>query len=70
MQTIKTKDGDVIDQLCFDHYGQTAGVTESVIRANPDLLSYGTHLPAGLTVKLPTLTVQSTQQQTAVNLWD
>ena len=70
MQTITTKDYDVLDQLCYDHYGQTAGVTESVMRANPELLNHGTHLPAGLTVKLPTLTVQSTQQQAAVNLWD
>lgn len=70
MTQYRTKDGDVIDQICFEHYGQTADVTEAVMKLNAHLLAYGDHLPSGLIVQLPAVEIQETPQSDSINLWD
>ncbi|AHF89509.1 phage tail protein [Opitutaceae bacterium TAV5] len=54
-RTLTTTEGDTIDEICQLHYGTTAGVTETVIEANPHLLNYPPRLPAGLTITLPAI---------------
>ena len=35
--TVRTQQGDTVDQLCLRHLGQTAGVTEATYALNPGL---------------------------------
>lgn len=71
-RTYVTKDGDMLDLICFKHYaGRQSGVVEAVIAANygTPLLSAGAVLPRGLAIKLPDLPTALSQQPT-VKLWD
>lgn len=51
--TVRTQQGDTVDQLCHRHLGQTAGVTEQTYVLNPGLAAHGASLPLGLLVLLP-----------------
>ncbi|MGV6840163.1 MAG: tail protein X [Planktomarina sp.] len=53
MTTYRTKDGDMVDAICFDHYGDEA-MMSAVYQANPGLAKYGPVLPRGLHIELPT----------------
>ena len=37
MPIVIAAQGDTVDSLCWQYYGRTAGVTEAVLDANPDL---------------------------------
>jgi phage tail protein X len=50
MVTYTTKEGDVLDWICWKHYGTTS-VLEDVLAVNPTLTDE--KLPAGVVVKLP-----------------
>ncbi|NOI20813.1 phage tail protein [Vibrio coralliilyticus] len=47
-----TKDGDVLDLLCFEEYG-TEKAVPTVLDANYHLGEYGAVLPGGLTIVFP-----------------
>ena len=51
--TYITKDGDMVDLICYRHYGRTADVTEAVLAANVGLAARGPVLPAGIEIILP-----------------
>lgn len=51
--TYITKDGDMVDLVCFRKYGRTAEVTEAVLSANPGLSARGPVLAAGVEIVLP-----------------
>ncbi|BFD47065.1 MAG: tail protein X [Wolbachia endosymbiont of Sergentomyia squamirostris] len=61
----KTKENDMLDLICWKHYGYEA--VEVVLRANPGLAEYEL-LPAGLIIKLPV--IQKETQKQVVKLWD
>ncbi len=65
---VHTRQGDTIDLICYQHYGYTAGVTEAVMRANPDLCELGPVLPVGTAVYLPAF--QPAASKPAVQLWN
>jgi phage tail protein X len=66
MVTYTTKDGDVLDWICWKHYG-TATVLEQVLDANPTLTDE--KLPAGIVVKLPYIpSIKSKKQE--IKLWN
>ena len=65
----RTKDGDMLDWICWRHYGQQAGAVEAVLKANPGLSEAGPLLPAGLVIELPELP-QPNQSIDTVRLWD
>ncbi len=71
MPTIyQTRDGDVLDAICADHYG-TANVSSSVsavLEANRGLADRDAILPAGLVITLPDLSTPVTDS--AISLWD
>jgi phage tail protein X len=48
-----TRQGDVVDLICWRYYGQTTGTTELVLDANPGLADRGPVLPAGIEILLP-----------------
>ncbi|WP_300067677.1 tail protein X [uncultured Ruegeria sp.] len=55
-----SKDGDVLDELVFAHYGDTAaGKVEAVLSANPGLAALGAVLDAGVSVFLPDVTSET-----------
>ena len=52
MTTYRTKDGDMVDAICYDHYG-TEAMTGAVYEANTSLAALGPLLPRGVTIELP-----------------
>jgi phage tail protein X len=70
MATLKytTKEGDMVDELCWRYYGIQSGAVEQVYDANPNLAGYGPILPQGVVITLPELTTEATD--TSVNLWE
>lgn len=62
----RTKDGDVLDDLCWRHYGR-ADMVVAVLEVNRGLAAKGAILPAGLLVSLPDAPAPVTA---AVRLWD
>ncbi|MCA0905120.1 tail protein X [Ruegeria marisrubri] len=67
-QSYLSKDGDVLDEVVFAHYGDTSGgKVEAVLAANPGLAALGATFNAGVTVFLPDLE-QDTQIETD-QLW-
>ncbi|NWD70779.1 tail protein X [Pseudomonas gingeri] len=67
--TVRAQQNDTVDNLCWRHYGRTAGVTEAVLEANPGLADHGPILPQGLVVEMPEDQINAPQRQ-MVNLWD
>jgi len=68
MKEVRALQGDTVDRICQRYYGYTAGVTESVLQANPGLASYGPNLPMGTKVLMPPVEERSTK--TTIQLWD
>lgn len=69
-ETYQTREGDVIDLICFDYYG-AAAVNQSVaavLEANRGLADYGPRLPAGILITLPDWVPES--QSGSDELWD
>lgn len=64
-----TKDGDVLDWVCFKYYGSlTDRQAEEVLDANPGLADMGAILPSGIEITLPELTPPATTK--GIRLWD
>lgn len=67
--TLRTKEGDRLDTLCYQVYKTTRTTVEIVLTENPHLADYGALLPEGLLIKFPTLSPQPILQKT-LQLWD
>jgi len=67
MITYVTKDGDVLDAICFKYYGSTSGVVEKVLQANRHLAELGAVFTAGTKIALPDLTPE--EETESVKLW-
>jgi phage tail protein X len=65
MVVYTTKENDILDWICFKHYGTTA-VFEQVLAANPNLTNE--KLPAGVVVKLPHIASIKNRKQ-EIRLW-
>ena len=65
----RTRQGDLLDWLCWRHYGRIGGALEQVLAANPNLAAQGPVLPAGLSIRLPSLD-RETSAATVLRLWD
>lgn len=64
----RTSDGDVLDLVCWRHYGRT-DVVEAVLDTNPGLADLGPVYSAGVSVILPDLAPEPVVQD-VVRLWD
>jgi phage tail protein X len=64
--TYTTKENDVLDWICWKHYGTTA-VLEQVLAANSTLTDE--KLPAGVVVKLPYIASIKNRKQ-EIKLWN
>ena len=67
MTTHRTMAGDVLDEICWRHYGREDAVP-AVLAANPGLADHPLHLPAGIRITLPDLP-PPTPPIRAVRLW-
>ena len=65
---VRTVDGDVLDEICWRHYGREDAVP-AVLVANPGLSEQGPALAGGLIVALPDLP-DPAPVMAAVRLWD
>lgn len=68
MASYITKDGDMVDAICWAYYGASAGYTEAVLEANYRLEDYPPQLPAGLTITLPNINLEPSDSE--IRLWD
>lgn len=57
-----TSENDVLDAICFAHYGKTNGVVEKVLDVNRGLCEYGPFIPAGVEIVLPEFDSQAGTQ--------
>jgi len=64
----RTKQGDMVDAVCWHHYDRQAVAVEAVLDANPGLAAHGPVLPADLVITLPDL--PALQVDPAVRIWD
>ena len=69
MTRIYTADGDVLDEICWKHYGREDAVP-AVLRANPGLAAQPPILTAGIVIELPDLAPAAATEAPAVRLWD
>jgi phage tail protein X len=65
--TCRTSDGDLLDTLCYQHYGHLNGTVEAVLAANRLLADEPQPLRARLLITLPDLAEPVAEQ---VQLWD
>ncbi len=67
MITYVTKDGDVLDSICFKYYGSTSGIVEKVLEANRHLAELGAIFSAGVKIILPDLAQE--EETESIKLW-
>ena len=63
----RTKEGDTVDLICHHIYGETSGIVEQVLEANPGLAALGPILPVGTLVNLPL--VSQAEEEDQERLW-
>ena len=68
MVTIVTTEGDMVDEIVFQHYGSISGYLEKVLEVNRHLAKYGPVLPAGIKIKLPEIEEIKTDKK-EISLW-
>jgi len=64
----RSKDGDVLDDICFSHYG-SSDVIVQVLDANPHLADKGVVLASGVIINLPVI-AQPQLTTAPVQLWN
>ena len=62
-----TKEEEMLDLICWRHYGFSSGAVEVVLEANPGLAEY-IFLPAGLKIKLPS--IQEPLKKSILKVWE
>lgn len=62
-----TKDGDVLDAICWKYYGSTVGTVEKVLETNRHLAELGSVFVAGVKIILPDLTPE--EESESISLW-
>lgn len=69
--TVRVKQGDTLDLICWRVYGEkmiASSIVEQVMQLNPGLADLGAVLPLGKTLLLPVLS-EATAKQEVVQLW-
>ncbi|APR98590.1 tail protein X [Wolbachia endosymbiont of Folsomia candida] len=61
-----TKENEMLDYICWKHYGYSSGAVELVLESNTGLAEYDSFLPAGLKIKLPK--IQKTSQESITKI--
>ncbi len=61
-----TRENEMLDLICWKHYGYSSGAVEELLLENPGLAEHGSFLPAGLRIKLPV--IQKTSQESITKI--
>ena len=69
MTLYRTKDGDRLDTICYQYYGETLRYVEAVLDVNPKLSQQPALLPAGIIITLPDFP-ELNQKTGDIRLWD
>lgn len=69
MAEYRTKEGDMLDAICYRYYGRQSGAVELVLEVNQNLSRQNEQLPAGVIIILPDLPNQ-TKDITPIRLWN
>lgn len=69
MATVITQKGQTLDDIVYQVYGVRPQMLDVLMNANPHLLDYDLHLPAGLAVNLPPI-AETAENTHIINLWD
>jgi phage tail protein X len=64
-----SRQGDMLDEICWRHYGQQSGAVEAVLLANHGLADYGPVIPTNTRIVLPQLSSPEAQDE-PIRLWD
>lgn len=62
------QENEMLDYICFKHYGHSSRAVEIVLEENPGLADYVSFLPAGLKIKLPT--IQEQLKKSKLKVWE
>ena len=68
MRTVYAHQYETLDALCYRVLGQTAEITERVLKLNPGLAELGPRLPQGTAVTLPDAAPEAPRVDT-IQLW-
>jgi len=68
MANYTTRQGDMLDAICHQYYGNISGAIETVLDVNPSLCEQPLVLSAGLVIELPV--IQSAVEPTDIDLFD
>ncbi|HEF4774304.1 tail protein X [Burkholderia multivorans] len=63
---LRTSDGDILDTLCYAHYGTLKGTVEAVYEANPGLAREPQPFRSGVLIMMPDL---DTPRDEPIQLW-
>lgn len=63
-----THDGDLLDAICWLHYGRQSGAVEAVLDANSGLADRGPVYPTGVLLTLPDLSTPAVAA--TLRLWN
>lgn len=66
-QVYRTKQGDMLDWVCWHQYGRTEGVVEKVLEANPELAETLPYLPENVFILLPD--IEGPTREEVVRIW-
>ena len=66
--TYLTRDNDLLDDICWRHYGRQSGAVEQVLSTNRGLAERGPVYPTGVLITLPDLAAPTAPGP--VRLWD
>jgi phage tail protein X len=70
MPTVRARQGDTVDAICWRELGATAAVVEQVYELNRGLADLGPILPQGTPVLLPERSTVTTPVIPTTQLWD
>jgi phage tail protein X len=64
----RTRAGDSLDYICWQHYGRQSEVVEKVLAYNPGLAALGVNYPENIVVVLPEISVGKVSD--TIRIWD
>ena len=65
-KTIRTSNGDILDEICNAYYGTLPGMVEAVYSANPGLAAHDQPFASGIVITLPDV---DAPRDESVQLW-
>ena len=64
----RTREGDMLDYICWKHYGEASGMVEQVLEKNPGLAAKGPIYQENELIILPLITKPVVKN--VINIWD